>query len=245
MWLSLVALVQAAEDPCAFEVVDGRAPQAEQAITFAPRSASLLPDAKPAISGLACLLERDPALKVRIEVHTDAMGAESYNLRSSQERADAIRAALVAEGVSEARAEAVGYGELLPIAEGTDAASHAKNRRIEIYLGQTFARPPVPKLPPPPAPAPAPEPAPAPRPVEWCARIHTITASTPPRWTGGTCTQDAVSWRCTLRETTTRLAEELSACASATRDGESLYVRIPAGVLVLSPDPVGSVLTLR
>ena len=44
--------------------------------------------------------------------HTDAEGIREYNLKLSQQRADAIRAALINPfGISPSRIEAVGLGE--------------------------------------------------------------------------------------------------------------------------------------
>ena len=63
--------------------------------------------------------------------NTDGKGSREYNLELSQERADAIRAALIDPfGISPSRIEAVGLGE-----EQLLDAAHpeaAENRRVQL-----------------------------------------------------------------------------------------------------------------
>jgi outer membrane protein OmpA-like peptidoglycan-associated protein len=63
--------------------------------------------------------------------HTDAKGSREYNLKLSQERADAIREALVNPfGISPARIEAVGLGEEQLLTPSNPDA--AENRRVQL-----------------------------------------------------------------------------------------------------------------
>jgi outer membrane protein OmpA-like peptidoglycan-associated protein len=68
--------------------------------------------------------------------HTDAVGSREYNLKLSQERADAIREALVNPfGIKPARIEAVGLGEEQLLNRSNPGAS--ENRRVQlINVGQ-------------------------------------------------------------------------------------------------------------
>ena len=66
--------------------------------------------------------------RVRIGAHTDPRGAEEYNARISQERAEAVARALIERGIACGRIEAVGYGESRPIADAPMSAQ----RRIEL-----------------------------------------------------------------------------------------------------------------
>jgi outer membrane protein OmpA-like peptidoglycan-associated protein len=53
-----------------------------------------------------------PQLRLAIETHTDSRNSSSYNLKLSQNRADAIKAYLIKKGVSQATiVESLGYGE--------------------------------------------------------------------------------------------------------------------------------------
>lgn len=63
--------------------------------------------------------------------HTDAVGSRDYNLKLSQQRADAIRDALVNPfGISPARVETVGMGEEQLLEPGSPNA--AGNRRVQL-----------------------------------------------------------------------------------------------------------------
>lgn len=76
-----------------------------------------------------------PEAQVTIEGHTDAFGGDELNMRLSQERADAVRAYMLANmEISESRIAATGYGETQPIANNETKEGRAKNRRIDLVL---------------------------------------------------------------------------------------------------------------
>jgi outer membrane protein OmpA-like peptidoglycan-associated protein len=78
----------------------------------------------------------NPDFKLTISGHTDADGREEFNLKLSQERADAIKEYLVYFGKIEAhRVEAKGYGSSRPIIRDpkTDADKRI-NRRVEFEI---------------------------------------------------------------------------------------------------------------
>ncbi len=80
------------------------------------------------------MLEHPEIQKVSIEGHADERGAEAYNLQLSDQRAAAVRAFLVAQGVSAMRLDSQGFGESKPIlAEPTEEAWE-KNRRVEFVI---------------------------------------------------------------------------------------------------------------
>jgi outer membrane protein OmpA-like peptidoglycan-associated protein len=63
--------------------------------------------------------------------NTDAKGSREYNLKLSQERADAIRAALIDPfGIAPSRIEAVGLGEEQLLNAANPEA--AENRRVQL-----------------------------------------------------------------------------------------------------------------
>src|SRR5262245_52127251 len=100
-------------------------------IRFKTATAQILPESLPPLDGVAETRRRNPAIRVRIEVHSDDRGADVYNLKMSQSRADAVKSYLVGRGIAAARLEAVGYGETRPIAPNTTEENRAKNRRVE------------------------------------------------------------------------------------------------------------------
>lgn len=100
-------------------------------ILFDPGQAVIKPASQPALDQLASLLQSQPALRFRIEGHTDADGEAAANLRLSRARAEAVRAALVQAGIAADRLTATGCGATKPLAPGLTASAKAQNRRVE------------------------------------------------------------------------------------------------------------------
>jgi len=77
-------------------------------------------------------LAADRMFRVRLEGHADERGTREYNLALGERRANAIRAYLVAQGVSSSQLEVISYGEEKPISGGHSESSWSQNRRVEI-----------------------------------------------------------------------------------------------------------------
>lgn len=80
------------------------------------------------------LLQTEPERRIRIEGHTDSSGPASVNMRISQERAEAVRGALVDMGIDADRVQAVGMGEEFPIASNETEDGRSQNRRVDVIL---------------------------------------------------------------------------------------------------------------
>ncbi|MBL0040546.1 MAG: OmpA family protein [Xanthomonadales bacterium] len=101
---------------------------------FAPGRSQLQPDAIANLDSVIEFVNRDTTRAVRIEGHTDASGSDNANQVLSQQRAEAVMAALAARGVDAARMSAIGRGEDVPVASNDSAEGKARNRRVEIIL---------------------------------------------------------------------------------------------------------------
>jgi len=92
------------------------------------------PDAASNLRNLAASLKKYPETDVLIVGHTDAVGADDYNSRLSEQRATAASRFLGTEGVPSSRLRTSGRGELEPIATNETEAGRQANRRIEVAI---------------------------------------------------------------------------------------------------------------
>jgi OOP family OmpA-OmpF porin len=92
----------------------------------------LTADSKTILNAVATSLIARPDVKVEIAGHTDWIGSDAYNLKLSNERADAVMQYLISKGVKADNLTAMGYGETQPIADNNTDEGRAKNRRVEL-----------------------------------------------------------------------------------------------------------------
>lgn len=105
-----------------------------QNIQFEYNSSALTQDSENGITMLTDFLQRNPMLKVELAGHTDNMGSESYNLKLSTDRAEAVRQALIANGIDASRLTAKGYGASKPLVSNDNDEHRALNRRTEMII---------------------------------------------------------------------------------------------------------------
>jgi outer membrane protein OmpA-like peptidoglycan-associated protein len=109
-----------------------------QRIQFVTGSSTLTAASKTMIKEGAKLLNSDDFKNLKVEVrgHTDDVGKDESNMRLSQNRANAVMAELVKNGVASSRITAVGFGETMPIADNKTSAGRAQNRRVAFDVRQ-------------------------------------------------------------------------------------------------------------
>jgi len=85
------------------------------------------------------ILKNYPNAKFSVEGHTDSTGSDKMNQKLSEDRANAVKNALVERGVNAANLSAVGYGETKPIATNKTKKGRAENRRTEVkHVGSKY-----------------------------------------------------------------------------------------------------------
>jgi outer membrane protein OmpA-like peptidoglycan-associated protein len=103
-------------------------------VLFDTGQASLKPGAQDTLARLATFMRDAPDRRVLIEGHTDSRGSAEFNVDLSQRRAQAVREALIRQGITGDRIAAVGAGESYPLASNDTAAGMQLNRRVEIVI---------------------------------------------------------------------------------------------------------------
>lgn len=105
-------------------------------ISFDTSSAVVKPNLRPILDRFADGLRNNPRAEVRIVGHTDSTGSDAVNNPLSQDRAASTRDYLVARGVPFDRFMVEGRGSHQPVAGNDTAEGRARNRRVEIFVGE-------------------------------------------------------------------------------------------------------------
>jgi outer membrane protein OmpA-like peptidoglycan-associated protein len=75
-----------------------------------------------------------PDLKLQVEGHTDSIGSDEYNLKLSEERANAVRGYLISQGLKPDSVSSAGLGKENPVADNGTAQGRQLNRRVEMIV---------------------------------------------------------------------------------------------------------------
>lgn len=126
---------QCPDTPVSFKVDAKGCPLSRKLmLTFETSSYDIRDESYPDVEEFARFLKENPQYKAEIVGHTDSVGKKAYNMALSQGRANAVKEALIKEGVDASRLKSRGRGELEPIADNRTEAGRQANRRIEVKL---------------------------------------------------------------------------------------------------------------
>ena len=104
-------------------------------VLFDRESAVVKQPNDPEIQALADFMKRFGNISATIEGHTSAPGSEEYNMKLSQERADAFKEVMVDRyGIDASRLDTKGYGETQLLDTDNDAEANRVNRRISVSI---------------------------------------------------------------------------------------------------------------
>ena len=105
-------------------------------INFELNRDELLADSYATLDEIGEVLVKWPSAKVEIGGHTDSQGSAEYNMKLSEQRAQAVRAYLVSKypELDAGNLTAKGYGETAPVADNDTKEGRAQNRRVEFTV---------------------------------------------------------------------------------------------------------------
>lgn len=103
-------------------------------IEFAYDRADLTADGRQTLDQVVRFMSDQPEIELEVWGHTDARGAELYNLRLSQRRAAAVVQHLVDTGVAADRLKSAGFGATRPVADNETEEGRERNRRVELNI---------------------------------------------------------------------------------------------------------------
>jgi outer membrane protein OmpA-like peptidoglycan-associated protein len=95
----------------------------------------LVESSKKEIARIVGIFKNKKVSRIVVEGHTDSKGSEEYNLQLSEKRATAVARYLV-DGLNlrEDQVNAIGFGELRPIATNATERGRLKNRRVDLKV---------------------------------------------------------------------------------------------------------------
>lgn len=101
-------------------------------ILFAPNSFKIM-GKKPteSLNEIKRILTENPKASLIIEGHASVDGSEEFNVKLSQQRAEAVLARLVEEGIDPSRLEAKAFGSSIPVSTEDSTEARANSRRVE------------------------------------------------------------------------------------------------------------------
>jgi len=111
---------------------DAASQLARKIIYFDFDKSEIKPEFADVVAAAARYLSAHPGLKVKLEGNTDERGTREYNIGLGERRAQAVRRALLLQGVTEAQVATVSFGAERPAVEGDNEEAWAKNRRVEL-----------------------------------------------------------------------------------------------------------------
>ena len=106
----------------------------EEVVRFDFDEATITAEADQLLRAKLPILRNSPTFTLRLEGHADERGSIEYNLALGSRRAESVREFLTGLGISEDRLTTTSFGEERPLADGSDQAAWAQNRRVEFVI---------------------------------------------------------------------------------------------------------------
>lgn len=106
----------------------------DNGILFDTNKSNLSASAKSELKTFAQQMSDLPDTQITVYGHTDNTGTAAVNEKISKQRADAVTAQLMANGIDKGRIVSEGKSFNEPVATNDTAEGRAQNRRVEVYI---------------------------------------------------------------------------------------------------------------
>ena len=116
------------------EIVMKEQPIVIQDLLFDFRTANIIPSSIKSLNELLQLMQRHEDIRIMLVGHTDSIGSASFNLRLSEQRAQAVKTYLIKNGIDAYRIETEGRGATEPIDTNQTEEGRQNNRRVEFTI---------------------------------------------------------------------------------------------------------------
>lgn len=103
-------------------------------LLFETGETNLVAESQATIPAILTAINRRSAISISISGHTDAVGSIQFNDKLAHDRALAIRALLIRNGVNQDRLIVSSHGKGNPIVPTPDGVAEPRNRRVEVIV---------------------------------------------------------------------------------------------------------------
>jgi OOP family OmpA-OmpF porin len=111
-------------------------------VQFDTGKATIKKVSDPLLDNVFQVLKDNPQLlKLEVQGHTDSKGLKGANQVLSQNRADAVKKALIKRGIDAKRLTSKGYGQDKPIASNDTEEGRTQNRRVQFTITEKVSKP--------------------------------------------------------------------------------------------------------
>jgi outer membrane protein OmpA-like peptidoglycan-associated protein len=109
-------------------------PTANYIVFFDFDRSNITADAQRVINDAAAAAKSGNKSRIQLTGHTDRSGSDQYNMALSLRRGEAVKQALIAQGIPANAISIIGRGESQPLVPTADGVREPQNRRVEIVL---------------------------------------------------------------------------------------------------------------
>jgi outer membrane protein OmpA-like peptidoglycan-associated protein len=110
------------------------APRQNYIVFFDFDRSNITADAQRVIGEAATAAKAGNRTRIELTGHTDRSGSDQYNMALSMRRGEAVKQALIAQGIPASAISIIARGESQPLVPTADGVREAQNRRVEIVL---------------------------------------------------------------------------------------------------------------